>query len=196
MKCLRKVNGSKIKSKMPIECFLAQRDSENGSDSFAIDALDLPLPPPTVADFPELPRAAPAPKMTKAEKAMANKIIASLSLTTIIPPHFRHFRPPLPSVIHPFLVPTTLSSVLPVEPWLQAITGRLCGVNRPPHRQNLLPGLLRPRRLSPPWPPLLSPRSPKTVRSPLRCRHRLPALARAQPLLKTSGMTTPTSAGL
>ena len=74
MKCLRKVNGSKIKSKMPIERFLAQRDSDNGSDSFSVDGLDLPLPPPTSSDFPELPRATPAPKMTKAEKAMANKI--------------------------------------------------------------------------------------------------------------------------
>ncbi|KAF8670451.1 hypothetical protein AX14_005870, partial [Amanita brunnescens Koide BX004] len=72
MKCLRKVNGSKIKSKMPIEQFLAQRDSEE--DSFSVAALDLPPPPPVAADFPALPRAAPAPKMTKAEKAMANKI--------------------------------------------------------------------------------------------------------------------------
>ena len=70
--------------------------------------------------------------------------IASLSLTTTIPPHFRHFRPSLPSAIHPFLVPTTLSSVPPVEPWLQAIPGRLCGVNRPPRRQNPLPGPPRP----------------------------------------------------
>ena len=63
---------------MPIERFLAQRDSEDSSDSFAAAALDLPLPPPTAADFPELPRAAPTPKMTKAEKAMANKINALL----------------------------------------------------------------------------------------------------------------------
>ena len=74
MKCLRKVNGSKIKRKTPIEQFLAQRGAVDGSDSFAVDALDLPLPPPSASDFPELPRAAPAPKMTKAEKAMANKI--------------------------------------------------------------------------------------------------------------------------
>ena len=74
MKCLRKVNGSKIKSKMPIERFLAQRDSEDHSDSFAVDALDLPLPPPTAADFPELPQTAPTPKMSKAEKAMAERI--------------------------------------------------------------------------------------------------------------------------
>ena len=72
MKCLRKVNGSKIKSKMPIAQFLAQRDS--GEDSFSVAALDPPLPPPVAADFPALPRATPAPKMTKAEKAMANKI--------------------------------------------------------------------------------------------------------------------------
>ena len=78
MKCLRKVNGSKIKSKMPIERFLARRDTEDHSDSFAVSALDLPLPPPMVVDFPELPRAAPAPKMTKAEKAMAEKINALL----------------------------------------------------------------------------------------------------------------------
>ncbi|KAF8642050.1 hypothetical protein AX14_009796, partial [Amanita brunnescens Koide BX004] len=76
MKCLRKVNGSKIKSKMPIEQFLAQRDSEE--DSFSAAALDLPLPPPNASDFPALPRAAPAPKMTKAEKSMANKINALL----------------------------------------------------------------------------------------------------------------------
>ena len=74
MKCLRKVNGSKIKRKIPIEQFLAQQGAVDDSDSFAVDALDLPLPPPSASDFPELPRAAPAPKMTKAEKAMANKI--------------------------------------------------------------------------------------------------------------------------
>ncbi|KAF8719225.1 hypothetical protein AX14_011291 [Amanita brunnescens Koide BX004] len=74
LKCLRKVNGSKIKSKMPIERFLAQRDSEDNSDSFSADALNLPLPPPSASDFPELPRAEPALKMTKAEKAMANRI--------------------------------------------------------------------------------------------------------------------------
>ncbi|KAF8709761.1 hypothetical protein AX14_013475 [Amanita brunnescens Koide BX004] len=76
MKCLRKVNGSKIKSKRPIEQFLAQCDSEEVS--FSTAALDLPLPPPQASDFPVLPRAAPAPKMTKAEKAMANKINALL----------------------------------------------------------------------------------------------------------------------
>ena len=74
LKCLRKVNGSKIKGKMPIERFLKQCESEGHSDSFAVNALDLPLPPPTAADFPELPRAAPTPRMTKAEKAMAEKI--------------------------------------------------------------------------------------------------------------------------
>ncbi|KAF8722324.1 hypothetical protein AX14_009901 [Amanita brunnescens Koide BX004] len=74
LKCLRKVNGSKIKSKMPIERFLEQREYEDHTDSFAVDSLDLPLPPPTAADFPELPRAPPTPKMTKAEKAMAEKI--------------------------------------------------------------------------------------------------------------------------
>ena len=72
MKCLRKVNGSKIKAKVPIEKFLALREYDE--DSFSVDALDLPLPPPKASDFPELPRAAPAPKMTKAEKTMANKI--------------------------------------------------------------------------------------------------------------------------
>ena len=76
MKCLRKVNGSKIKSKMPIERFLTQRDSEE--DSFSVAALDLPPPPPQASDFPALPRAAPAPKMTKVEKAMANRINALL----------------------------------------------------------------------------------------------------------------------
>ena len=76
MKCLRKVNGSKIKSKMTIEQFLAQRGSEE--DSFSVTALDLPLPPPQASDFPALPQAAPIPKMTKAEKAMANKINALL----------------------------------------------------------------------------------------------------------------------
>ena len=34
--------------------------------------------------------------------------IASLSLTTTTPPHFRHSRLSLPSAIYPFLVPTTL----------------------------------------------------------------------------------------
>ena len=59
---------------MPIERFLKQRESEDQADSFSVSSLDLPLPPPTTADFPELPRAAPTPKMTKAEKAMAEKI--------------------------------------------------------------------------------------------------------------------------
>ncbi|KAF8691093.1 hypothetical protein AX14_002806 [Amanita brunnescens Koide BX004] len=59
---------------MPIERFLKQRESEDHSDSFSVNALDLPLPPPMAADFPELPRAPPAPKMTKAEKAMAERI--------------------------------------------------------------------------------------------------------------------------
>ncbi|KAF8631691.1 hypothetical protein AX14_010890 [Amanita brunnescens Koide BX004] len=59
---------------MPIERFLKQRESEDHSDSFVVSSLDLPLPPPTAADFPELPRAVPTPKMTKAEKAMAEKI--------------------------------------------------------------------------------------------------------------------------
>ncbi|KAF8651380.1 hypothetical protein AX14_008483, partial [Amanita brunnescens Koide BX004] len=76
MKCLRKVNGSKIKSKMPIERFLAQR--KDNEDSFSVAALDLPLPPPSASDFPELPQAAPIPKMTKAEKAMADKISSLL----------------------------------------------------------------------------------------------------------------------
>ena len=74
LKCLHKVNGSKIKSKMPIERFLAQRETGDNSDSFSVAALDLPKPPPSSSNFPELPRAAPAPRMTKAEKAMANKI--------------------------------------------------------------------------------------------------------------------------
>ncbi|KAF8660711.1 hypothetical protein AX14_007348 [Amanita brunnescens Koide BX004] len=93
LKCLRKVNGSKIKSKMPIERFLAQRDSEDPSDSFSADALDLPKPPPVAADFPELPRAAPAPKMSKSEKAMADKIsmllLSSVKGTTLPPPPSR-----------------------------------------------------------------------------------------------------------
>ena len=76
MKCLRKVNGSKIKSKMPIEQFLAQR--EDSEDSFSAATVGLPLPPPSASDFPELPRAAPLPKMTKAEKAMADKISSLL----------------------------------------------------------------------------------------------------------------------
>ncbi|KAF8623284.1 hypothetical protein AX14_011939 [Amanita brunnescens Koide BX004] len=59
---------------MPIERFLAQRDSEDDSDAFAASALNLPLPPPSAANFPALPRPTPAPKMTKAEKAMAEKI--------------------------------------------------------------------------------------------------------------------------
>ena len=72
MKCLCKVNGSKIKSKMPIDQYLAQRDDVD--DSFLAAAVGLPLLPPSLSDFPELPWAAPIPKMTKAEKAMANKI--------------------------------------------------------------------------------------------------------------------------
>ena len=109
MKCLRKVNGSKIKSKMPIERFLAQRDSDNNADSFAVDALDLPLPPPSAADFPELPRAAPTPRMTKAEKAMANKINTLLLSDA-------KGKNPNPGPTSDKLITTAVNATLPVKP--------------------------------------------------------------------------------
>ncbi|KAF8690087.1 hypothetical protein AX14_003110 [Amanita brunnescens Koide BX004] len=81
--CRRSVNKSKIKSKMPLEEFLRRQRSED--DSFSPDAIALPLPPPSAADFPPLaPRLAPkspAPKLTKAEKVTQGKINALLAST-------------------------------------------------------------------------------------------------------------------
>ena len=125
MKCLRKVNGSKIKTKMPIERFLTQRDSLDNSDSFSTAALDLPLPPPVAADFPELPRATPAPKMTKAEKAMADKI-STLLLSDVkgsrMPaasgkthsPSKEVPTIPVQAQAIPFPSPTSVSGVIPI----------------------------------------------------------------------------------
>ena len=81
--CRRSVNKSKIKSKMPLEDYLRRQRSED--DSFSVEAIDLPLPPPSAADFPPLaPPPAPknsAPRLTKAEKATQGKINALLSTT-------------------------------------------------------------------------------------------------------------------
>ena len=87
--CRRSINKSKIKSKMPLEDFLHRQRSED--DSFSAEAIGLPLPPPSAADFPPLapsipnPGPAPknvAPKLTKAEKATQAKINALLSPVT------------------------------------------------------------------------------------------------------------------
>ena len=79
---------------MPLEEFLRRQRSED--DSFSVDAIGLPLPPPSAADFPPLapsirnPGPAPknaAPKLTKAEKATQSKINALLApvMPTVIP---------------------------------------------------------------------------------------------------------------
>jgi hypothetical protein len=95
----------------------------------------------------------------------------------------------------PFLSADNTSTVPPVEPWLQAIPGRLCGINRPPRRQNFLPGLLRPRSLSPPLLPPPSPRFLQLLCSPLHCRHCLLVFARAPLPRRISGTITPAPAG-
>ncbi|KAF8675478.1 hypothetical protein AX14_005116 [Amanita brunnescens Koide BX004] len=84
--CRRSINKSKIKSKMPLEDFLRHQRTED--DSFSPEAIGLPLPPPSAADFPPLaPRAPnpgsapkkPTPKLTRAEKATQGKINALLA---------------------------------------------------------------------------------------------------------------------
>ena len=84
--CRRSINKSKIKSKMPLEDFLHCQRTED--DSFSPEAIGLPLPPPSAADFPPLappashPGPAPkklAPKLTKVEKATQGKINALLA---------------------------------------------------------------------------------------------------------------------
>ncbi|KAF8644304.1 hypothetical protein AX14_009437 [Amanita brunnescens Koide BX004] len=91
--CCRSVNKSKIKSKMPLEEFLRRQRSED--DSFSAEAIDLPLPPPSAADFPPLaPRPTPksrAPKLTKAEKVTQGKINALLASTPLpVKPDAKH----------------------------------------------------------------------------------------------------------
>ncbi|KAF8664014.1 hypothetical protein AX14_006785 [Amanita brunnescens Koide BX004] len=84
--CRRSINKSKIKAKMPLEEFLRRQRSED--DSFSVEAVALPLPPPSAADFPPLappvsnPGPTPkktAPKLTKAEKATQGRINALLA---------------------------------------------------------------------------------------------------------------------
>ena len=136
MKCLRKVNGSKIKRKTPIEQFLAQREAMDDSDSFAVDALDLPLPPPVASDFPELPRAAPAPKMTKAEKAMANKI-NELLLTDV---KGKSSPAPPPTAVKPARIPKEQA---PKEvPTRSSAATVVSTVNAVPPKPAAVPGIL------------------------------------------------------
>ena len=99
--CRRSVNRSKIKSKMPLEDYLRRQRSED--DSFSVEAIDLPLPPPSAADFPPLaPPSAPkisAPKPAKAEKVTQGKINALLS-STLSPakPSAKHRKAPGPAI--------------------------------------------------------------------------------------------------
>ncbi|KAF8666249.1 hypothetical protein AX14_006505 [Amanita brunnescens Koide BX004] len=100
--CRRSINKSKIKSKMPLEEFLRRQQSED--DSFSAAAIDLPLPPPSAADFPPLaPRPAPkrlAPKLTKAEKVTQGKINALLTSTSPpIRPDAKHRMASSPAII-------------------------------------------------------------------------------------------------
>ena len=87
--CRRSINKSKIKSKMPLDEFLRRQRSED--DSFSAEAIGLPRPPPSAADFPPLappvPNSGPAPKkaapkLTKAERATQAKIDALLAPVT------------------------------------------------------------------------------------------------------------------
>ncbi|KAF8662354.1 hypothetical protein AX14_007071 [Amanita brunnescens Koide BX004] len=87
--CRRSVNKSRIKSKMPLEDFLRRQRAED--DSFSAEAIGLPLPPPSAAEFPPLapsnsnpgpPPKKSAPKLTKAEKATQAKINALLAPVT------------------------------------------------------------------------------------------------------------------
>ncbi|KAF8628117.1 hypothetical protein AX14_011272 [Amanita brunnescens Koide BX004] len=98
--CRRSVNKSKIKSKMPLEEFLRRQRSED--DSFSAEAIELPLPPPSAADFPPLaPRPAPmklAPKLTKAEKVTQGKINALLTSTSPpVKPDAKHHKASKPA---------------------------------------------------------------------------------------------------
>ena len=100
--CRRSINKSKIKSKMPLEEFL--RRQRSGDDSFSAEAIDLPLPPPSAADFPPLaPRLAPkklAPKLTKAEKVSQGKINALLTSTSPpVKPDAKHRKASSPAII-------------------------------------------------------------------------------------------------
>ncbi|KAF8673474.1 hypothetical protein AX14_005390 [Amanita brunnescens Koide BX004] len=100
--CRRSVNKSKIKSKMPLEEFLRRQRSED--DSFSPEAIDLPLRPPSAADFPPLaPRPAPkssAPKLTKVEKATQGKINALLASTPLpVKLDTKHRKAPSPAII-------------------------------------------------------------------------------------------------
>ncbi|KAF8709759.1 hypothetical protein AX14_013473 [Amanita brunnescens Koide BX004] len=78
--------GELVGSFVSEEDFLHRQRTED--DSFSPDALALPLPPPSAADFPPLtpcipnpgpPPKVPAPKLTKAEKATQGKINALLA---------------------------------------------------------------------------------------------------------------------
>ena len=100
--CRRSINKSKIKSKMPLEQFLRRQRSED--DSFSAEAIDLPLPTPSAADFPPLAPPAPnpgptpkkvAPKLTKAERTTQAKINALLApvTPTVKSPVKRHEAP-------------------------------------------------------------------------------------------------------
>ena len=93
--CRRSINKSKIKAKMPLEEFLRRQRSED--DSFSVEAVALPLPPPSAADFPPLAPPVPnpgptpkktAPKLTKAEKAIWGRINALLTPDiAVVKPH-------------------------------------------------------------------------------------------------------------
>ncbi|KAF8670685.1 hypothetical protein AX14_005823 [Amanita brunnescens Koide BX004] len=89
------INKSKIKSKMALEDFLRRQQAED--DSFAPEAIDLPLPPPSAADFP--PLAPLAPKLTKAERATQAKINALLApaIPAVNPP-VKQLEAPAPKV--------------------------------------------------------------------------------------------------
>ncbi|KAF8679001.1 hypothetical protein AX14_004605 [Amanita brunnescens Koide BX004] len=104
--CCRSINKSKIKSKMPLEDFLRRQRSED--DSFSPEAIGLPLPPPSAADFPPLAPCAPnpgsapkklTPKLTKADKVTQGKINTLLtSATSAVKPAAKHHKAPSPTI--------------------------------------------------------------------------------------------------
>ena len=128
--CRRSINKSKIKSKMALEDFLHQQRTED--DSFSPKAIDLPLPPPSAADFPPLAPCAPnlgsapknsAPKLTKAERATQAKISALLApVTPAVKPAAKQHEAPSPKASKP--PKAAKSSELPARKILERPTAK------------------------------------------------------------------------
>ena len=127
--CRRSINKSKIKSKMPLEDYLRRQRSED--DSFSAEAIGLPLPPPSAADFPPLalsasnPGPAPkkfAPKLTKAEKASQAK--SNALLAPVSPAVTPAVKAPIKDVTAPSKKPSAAVSAKTPEPPVKKILRR------------------------------------------------------------------------